>query len=133
MPIKSVLPIVFWGLCPFFLIAQNIPKTYVAHSTDERIIIDGTAVETAWDKAAWSSDFIDIEGIKKPTYRTRMKILWDTHYLYFYAQMEEPHVWATLKQHDTVIFYNNDFEIFIDPDGDTHDYMEIEMNALKRR
>jgi hypothetical protein len=44
--------------------------------------------------------------------------------------MEEPYVWATLKQRDTVIFYNNDFEIFIDPDGDTHNYMEFEMNAL---
>jgi hypothetical protein len=26
--------------------------------------------------------------------------------------------------------YNNDFEIFIDPDGDTHQYCEIEMNAF---
>jgi hypothetical protein len=46
------------------------------------------------------------------------------------AKLEEPHVWGTLKQRDTVIFYNNDFEIFIDPDGDTHNYVEFEMNAL---
>src|SRR5690606_26600421 len=61
---------------------------------------------------------------------TRMKMLWDENYLYFHAQMEEPHVWGTLRQRDTVIFYNNDFEIFIDPDGDTHNYYEFEMNAL---
>ena len=42
----------------------------------------------------------------------------------------EPDLWATLKQRDTVIFYNNDFEVFIDPDGDTHNYMEFEINAL---
>jgi hypothetical protein len=35
-----------------------------------------------------------------------------------------------LKQKDTIIFYNNDFEVFIDPDGDTHNYYELELNAL---
>jgi hypothetical protein len=35
-----------------------------------------------------------------------------------------------LRKRDTVIFYDNDFEIFIDPDGDTHLYYEYEMNAL---
>jgi len=29
-----------------------------------------------------------------------------------------------------VIFQDNDFEVFIDPDGDTHQYYELEMNAL---
>ena len=31
---------------------------------------------------------------------------------------------------DTVIFYDNDFEVFIDPNGDSHEYYEFEMNAL---
>jgi len=42
----------------------------------------------------------------------------------------QPHVWGNLKQRDTVIYLNNDFEIFIDPDGDTHNYYEFEFNAL---
>ena len=29
-----------------------------------------------------------------------------------------------------MIFYDNDFEIFIDPDGDTHKYYEFEINAF---
>ena len=33
-------------------------------------------------------------------------------------------------QRDSVIFQDNDFEIFIDLDGDTHAYFEIEINAL---
>ena len=37
---------------------------------------------------------------------------------------------ATLTKHDSVIFHDNDFEIFIDPDGDNHEYYEIEINAL---
>lgn len=110
--------------------AAQAPRSYIAYKTSEEIEIDGKGQESAWEKAPWSADFIDIEGEKTPTYKTNVKMLWDEDYLYFLAEMEEPHVWGTLKQRDTVIFYNNDFEIFIDPDGDTHNYMEFEMNAL---
>jgi len=74
--------------------------------------------------------FIDIEGQKTPQFETRVKMLWDMDNLYIYADLKEPHVWGTLKQKDTVIFYNNDFEVFIDHDGDTHNYYELEINAL---
>lgn len=113
-------------------LAQNIrtPRTYVVHKAESAIKIDGKADEKTWDNAPWSADFIDIEGNKTPKYKTNLKMLWDEENLYFYAHLEEPHVWATLKQRDTIIFYNNDFEVFIDPDGDTQNYMEFEMNAL---
>ena len=110
--------------------AQQIPRTYIAHKIDQVIDIDGRADEESWGRAAWSDDFIDIEGVLKPRYKTNMKMLWDEKNLYFLATLYEPHVWGTLKQRDTVIFYNNDFEIFIDPDGDTHNYIEFEMNSL---
>ena len=57
-------------------------------------------------------------------------MLWDDKYLYIGAAMVEPHVWATLTERDAVIYHDNDFEVFIDPDGDTHLYYEIEINAL---
>nr|WKN38280.1 carbohydrate-binding family 9-like protein [Tunicatimonas sp. TK19036] len=107
----------------------NKPKQYVAYQARAPIVIDGKA-DAAWDAAPWSDEFIDIEGDKIPTYQTRMKMLWDSAYLYFYAELEEPHIWGDIKERDAVIFYNNDFEIFIDPDGDTHNYLEFEMNAL---
>ena len=47
--------------------------------------------------------------------------------------MEEPDLWGTLTARDSVIFHDNDFEVFIDPDGDTHAYYELEVNALERR
>jgi len=106
-----------------------LPKTYIAPFINEPIQIDG-AHETAWQRAPWSEAFIDIEGHKKPRFNTQVKMLWDNESLYLLAKLEEPHIWGNLKQRDTVIFYNNDFEVFIDPDGDTHDYMELEINAL---
>lgn len=116
--------------------AQNTtlpePKGYVCRQTLIPINIDGQGTEAAWQKAPFSDLFIDIEGDKKPrpAFDTRMKMLWDSSYLYFYAEMEEPHLWAKITQRDAVIFYDNDFEIFIDPDGDTHNYHEFEVNAL---
>jgi hypothetical protein len=57
-------------------------------------------------------------------------MLWGSAFLYVAAELEEPHVWATLKQRDTIIYHDNDFEIFIDPDHDTHAYYEFEFNAF---
>ncbi len=108
------------------------PHSYVCYRTPVPIRVDGTIDEQSWLQTAWSVDFKDIEGGKKPEprYRTRVKMLWDDDYLYFAAELEEPDIWATLQKRDTVIFYDNDFEIFIDPDGDTHEYYEFEMNAF---
>src|SRR5690606_36572789 len=121
VPIKPILPLAL--LLWIFLIhgpcrAQKdiVPRSMVVYKSLQPLIIDGLADEESWERAPWSEPFIDIEGEREPTYLTRMKMLWDENYLYFHAQMEEPHVWGTLKQRDTVIFYNNDFEIFIDPD-----------------
>lgn len=59
-----------------------------------------------------------------------MKLTWDGEFLYIAAKLEEPHVWATLSRHDAIVFHDNDFEVFIDPDGDARNYYEIETNAL---
>jgi hypothetical protein len=57
-------------------------------------------------------------------------MLWDDDNLYIGAEMEEPHVRATLTEHDSVIFRDNDFEVFLDPDGDGTMYSELEINAF---
>lgn len=126
----SLASLCLLSMCP--LTAQYLapePKSYVAMATPHHIVIDGKT-DVAWDVAPWTGDFVDITGTKTPQYRTRMKMLWDSEYLYFLAEMEEPHIWGDIETRDAVIFHNNDFEIFIDPDGDTHDYLELEVNAL---
>jgi hypothetical protein len=57
-------------------------------------------------------------------------MMWDDQCLYIGAFLQEPHIIGTLRQRDTVIFYDNDFELFMDPDGNCLAYMEFEMNAL---
>jgi hypothetical protein len=111
--------------------AAKHPHGYVCHRLTKRIEIDGKP-DDAWAAAAWSETFADIEGDKKPAprFKTRMKMLHDDEALYIFAELEDPHVWGTLKDHDAIIFHDNDFEVFLDPDGDNHDYAELEMNAL---
>lgn len=108
------------------------PRSYVAYRTDRPLAVDGRLDEAAWQAAPWTEDFLDIEGPSKPTprFRTRAKLLWDTTNLYIAADLSEPDVWATLTERDAVIFRDNDFEVFIDPDGDTQSYYELEVNAL---
>jgi hypothetical protein len=109
---------------------EIVPQTYVAHKISEAITIDGKANESVWKKAKWTNNFIDIEGDIIPKYQTNVKMLWDERYYYILAEIKEPHVWGDITERDAVIFYNNDFEVFIDPDGDTHNYYELEINAL---
>ncbi|MCI0513676.1 carbohydrate-binding family 9-like protein [candidate division KSB1 bacterium] len=108
------------------------PRQYVCYRAATALRIDGQLTEKSWEQAAWTTDFIDIEGDLKPLprFKTHAKMLWDDEYFYIAAELEEPHVWATLKKRDSIIFLDNDFEIFIDPDGDTHHYYELEINAL---
>lgn len=108
------------------------PRGYVCYRVAGKLKIDGKLNDAAWAKAPWTQDFVDIEGDRKPKprFRTRVKMLWDDRYFYIAAEMEEPHVWGTLTKHDSVIFHDNDFEVFIDPDGDNHNYGEFEINAL---
>lgn len=107
-----------------------VPLGYVCRHTATPITVDGSLDDPAWASAAWTSDFTDIQGAPKPRFRTRAKMLWDDDFLYIGAEIEEPHVWATLTNHDSVIFQDPDFEVFIDPAGHTQPYYEFEMNAL---
>lgn len=125
----SIALFLLFGLM-YFGISQQTPKTYTAFKVEGELYIDGIDNEASWQSALWSDNFIDIEGVKQPKYATKIKMAWSDNYFYIFAKMEEPHVWGYLKQRDTVIYYNNDFEVFIDPNGDTHDYYELEVNAL---
>ena len=119
-------------LCAFAVYPDTVPKQYQCNKTSEIMKMDGKADEASWAAAAWTDHFVDIEGNTKPLpyFKTRVKMLWDDKYMYFFAEMEESHLWATLKERDAVIFHDNDFEIFIDPDHDTFNYYELEFNAF---
>ncbi|WP_051359759.1 carbohydrate-binding family 9-like protein [Adhaeribacter aquaticus] len=130
-----VVPIAASAQHPIFKGYENLftpPLNYVVYRTTSAVKVDGHLNDKAWEAAAWTEKFIDIEGSLKPAPRleTKVKMLWSDSCLYIAAELKEPHVWASLQKHDAIVFHDNDFEIFIDPDNNTHQYFEIEVNAL---
>ena len=108
------------------------PRAYICRRAPKPIDVNGRIDDPSWAVAPWTDDFVDIEGPHKPEpprFRTRAKMLWDDGFFYVAAEMDEPHVVATLIERNSVIYNDNDFEIFIDPDGDNHNYYEFEINA----
>ena len=108
---------------------SELPPTYVCGRADAPPIIDGLGNDSVWQAARELSPLRDIEGGRIP-HECRIRMAWDDDYLYILADMDEQHLWATLQEHDSVIYRDPDFEVFIDPDGDGLNYIELEINAL---
>ena len=107
------------------------PPVYQCRRAKKPFVLDGNLDKEFWEDAEFTDDFVDIEGDKRPAPRfaTRAKLLWDDENLYIGAVLEGTEIWGHQTERDCVIFQDNDFEIFIDPDSDTHQYYEFEMNA----
>lgn len=107
-------------------------EQYVANRTSVNMKIDGILDSDEWGQANTTNLFTDIsgEGYPAPRFKTTAMILWDDDFLYVGATMEEPDVWAYIRERDEVIYFDNDFEIFIDPDNDGKNYFEMEFNAI---
>src|SRR6266700_1939044 len=86
--------------------SQTEPKHYTCARAAGPIQIDGHLDKPAWRAAPWTDWFVDIQGAGQPAprFRTRVKMLWDDQYFYVAGELEEPHVWATLTRHDSIIF-----------------------------
>src|SRR6201990_1636859 len=97
--IKATLIMV---VCAFSVKAQSafkgleslftLPENYVVYHTDNPPVIDGNINKLVWQQTAWTNEFVDIEGDgkPKPTYPTKVKMLWDDTCLYIAAQITEP-------------------------------------------
>lgn len=109
------------------------PLHYVVSKTATPPSIDGDLSDPVWKAAVWTEGFSDIEGDihPGPAYTTRVKMLWDDRNLYIGAELEEPNIWAYLSHHDDIVFKDNDFEVFIDPNNNAKRYYEVEINAIQ--
>ena len=134
---RIILIIISFFLVQLSTFSQEISqaKKYVCYHIDQPILLDGDINDSVWQKAKWTDDFMDIQGPEhsKPTYQTKVKMLWSDSFLYVAAYMQEPHIWANITEDEKIMYVDNDFEIFIDPNGDNHNYYEFEFNALNKK
>ena len=116
-------------LIPAITFAQPV---YECHKAPGKVKIDGRIKEKAWDAAVPCTSFKDIrgDGYAAPKYLTTMRMLWDDENLYVSAVLEEPDVKAGVSKRDDIVYHDNDFEVFLNPYGDSRLYYELEVNAL---
>ncbi|MCP4305003.1 MAG: polyhydroxyalkanoate depolymerase [bacterium] len=89
--------------------------------------IDGDLSKTCWTDAPRSPRFVDLVSGERVAYDTRVAVLWDDENLYVGFWIEEPAVAATLTERDSLIYEDNDVEVFITGDDC---YYEFEINAF---
>lgn len=104
---------------------QHAPD-YQAKKISSSITIDGNLKKEIWQHATWSNRFVDMVTGAPGIYNTQSAILWNDDFLYIGFEAEEPLVDAQLTERDSIIFLENDLEVFIDG-GDC--YYELEVNA----
>ncbi len=100
---------------------------YVARKIDANFFVDGDLQKRVWQEATWSRSFIDMATGEKSEFDTKSAILWSESHMYVAFYAEESDLRAEISERDSLIFLENDLELFIDG-GDC--YYELEVNAL---
>src|SRR5512132_3748652 len=100
---------------------------YTAYRTNTLLTIDGRLDEPAWQHAPRSPRFVDLVHGTPAIHDTHAAVLWDDDYLYAGFWVEEPFVAATLAERDSLVWTENDVEVFI---AGQDAYYEFEINAL---
>lgn len=106
---------------------------YLATRIQNNLIIDGEH-DQIWSLAPWSATWKDIITGEEGLYRTRFKCSWNNDFLYFFAELVEPNITATIDTNHAPLFkYDHTLEIFLDAHGDQKNYYELQINAQEAR
>lgn len=117
------IAILFCLMCSITTYSQNIliPRTI------QKVNIDGNLSD--W-KTPFLGPFVVHDSGKKALQDTYVSFAWDTDNLYIAYRSIDSKIMGKAQQKDTEIFNTDDLvEIFIDPDGNGENYLEIGVNA----
>jgi hypothetical protein len=106
---------------------QESIACYTAYRVTTPPIIDGKLDDLCWQHAPRSPRFADLVSGTQAIHDTRAAVLWDDENLYVGYWIEEPFVQASLTERDSLIYENNDVELFV---AGQDAYYEFEINAL---
>lgn len=113
-----------------FVQGEQLSQYLVPRAVTE-ITVDGHLDELSWELAPQINHFERIlneyDGV---AHTTRARMLWDDEYLYFAFACQDPDIWAIFDQEDDEMWTEEVVEVFIDPDGDARNYLELEVNPL---
>lgn len=104
------------GLLPLLAVRSATPEYRVARTTGDPLA----------DPAAWAGAASISWG--EPPYTTRFAALWNARGLWLRFDAADSDPWHRYTQRDDPLWEEEVVEIFIDPDGDGRDYVEIEIS-----
>lgn len=122
---KTLLTFLFLSLTTMLL----AEPTYICQKAIDPIVVDGRLTEASWQKATLLPPMRDLSGMPAK-YDCQIQMTYDEKYLYFAAVLPTPNINGTLTERDSIIYHDDDFEIFIDPTNTGYNYLELEINAL---
>lgn len=104
--------------------SQTIP----VHKITEKPMIDGDLSD--W-KTPFLGPFVIHNSGEKATQNTMVSLSWNDENLYIAYKVVDSKIVGSNQKKDSPIFNTDDLvEIFIDPDGDGKNYLEIGVNAF---
>lgn len=104
---------------------------YAVQRAPTTISVDGSLNEVGWQLAEQINDFERIlNDYDYVEHSTRAKMLWDDSALYCAFACTDPDIWAICATEDAPMWSEEVVEVFIDPDGDGEEYLELEVNPL---
>ncbi|MFB9080477.1 carbohydrate-binding family 9-like protein [Flavobacterium procerum] len=116
--------------CFWFIVitSTNYAQNIFIHKTNEKIKIDGNLSE-------WKTPFLGPFKIhntgEKASQNTFVSLAWNDKNLYLACRTEDSKIIGKRQPKDSKIYETDDLvEIFIDPDGDGQNYVEIGVNAF---
>jgi len=111
--------------------SQGPLRYYAVTRAAAPIAVDGSLGEFAWQTAEQINGFERIlNDYDQVLHPTRARMLWDDENLYFAFACQDPDIWAIYDQEDDPMWSEEVVEVFIDPDGDGENYLELEVNPL---
>jgi hypothetical protein len=105
--------------------------THLCRPIPDSIKVDGILNEPQWkglDTLRLTLNNAPAGG--KPTVETKVLVAWSQTRLYVAFISDAKNVKGTITQHDGALYDQDVVEMFIDPDGDGKNYMELEWNGL---
>jgi hypothetical protein len=120
----------------FTVMSPRPPVKVVAYqlAPHDKLVIDGKLDEPSWRYAKWTRRWGDPLGrrrdrrgkfIKSPG--TRAKFVWGPQDLYIAIEASDRDIWATFTERDSNTWEQEVVEVFLDPDGDERDYLELQV------
>ena len=130
LPSTLCLPFVVSLLASVTLAADSDTEIYNCVYTHSPIKLDGKADEATWEKANFVRRFV-VPGSGAPANtQTKVRLAWDLDYFYFFAEMEDEKIIATLTEHDAALWFEDVFELFLHPSPEHDGYYEFQVSPL---